>query len=309
MTNISATMVKELREMTGAGMMDCKKALADTVGDMEAAVDLLRKKGLAKAAKKAGRTAAEGLIGAATKAGAGALVEVNSETDFVARNPEFQGLVKSVTELALGGKGDLDALLAAKMANGDSVADTLSNLVAKIGENMTVRRLAVLSAAPGVVSAYVHNKVTPDSDLGRIGVLVALQSEGDTEKLGELAKQLAMHIAATDPLSLDVESLDPDIVARERAILVDQARESGRPENVIEKMIEGRMRKFYEERVLLFQKFVMDQDLSIMKVLENAGKDLGTPVTLAGYVRLAVGEGIEKEETDFAAEVASVAGG
>jgi elongation factor Ts len=300
-------MVKELREMTGAGMMDCKKALADTVGDIEAAVDLLRKKGLAKAAKKAGRTAAEGLIGAATKEGTGALVEVNSETDFVARNPEFQGFVKSVTELALDSEGDLDALLAAKMASGDSVADTLSNLVAKIGENMTVRRLAVLSVAPGVVSAYVHNAAAPN--MGRIGVLVALQSEGDVEKLGELAKQLAMHVAATDPLSLDVESLDPEVVARERAILADQARESGKPENVIEKMIEGRMRKFYEERVLLFQKFVMDQDLSIMKVLENAGKDLGTPVTLAGYVRLAVGEGIEKEETDFAAEVASVAGG
>jgi elongation factor Ts len=307
MTTISATMVKELREMTGAGMMDCKKALSETEGDIESAVDLLRKKGLAKAAKKAGRTAAEGLIGAATGDGVGALVEVNSETDFVARNPEFQTFVKTATKIALTTGGDIDALSAAKMSDGTTVADTLSNLIAKIGENMTLRRTAVLAVSPGAVASYVHNAAAPN--LGRIGVLVALQSEGDAEKLGELAKQLAMHVAATDPLALDVESLDPDTVARERAIFADQARESGKPENVIEKMIEGRMRKFYEERVLLFQKFVMDQDLSISKVLESAGKDLGAPVQLAGYIRLVVGEGIEKEETDFAAEVAAVSGG
>lgn len=309
MTNITATQVKELREMTGVGMMDCKKALTETEGDIESAVDLLRKKGLAKAAKKAGRTAAEGLIGAATKDGTGALVEVNSETDFVARNPEFQAFVKACTELALETEGDLDALAAAKMADGTSVADALSNLIAKIGENMTLRRSAVLSVSPGVVATYVHNEVASGSGLGKIGVLVALQSEGDAGKLAELGKQLAMHVAWADPLAFDVESLDPEIVARERAIFADQARESGKPENVIEKMIDGRMRKFYEERVLLLQKFVMDQDLSISKVLENAGKELGTPVQLAGYVRLAVGEGIEKEEADFAAEVASAAGG
>ena len=307
MTNISAAMVKELREMTGAGMMDCKKALAETSGDLESAVDLLRKKGLAKAAKKAGRTAAEGLIGVATRDGAGALVEVNSETDFVARNPEFQAFVKACSERALDADGDIDALLSAKMSGGATVADTLSNLIAKIGENMAVRRSAALAVSPGIVASYIHNAVAPD--LGKIGVLVALRSAADASKLAELGKQLAMHVAATSPLALDVSSLDPDVVARERAIFADQARQSGKPENVVEKMIEGRLRKFYEETVLLSQTFVIDQETRISKVLENAGKEYGAPVELVGYVRLAVGEGIEREESDFAAEVKSAAGG
>lgn len=306
MTNISASMVKELREMTGVGMMDCKKALAETDGDIEASVDLLRKKGLAKAAKKSGRTAAEGLIGVAAEGGTGALVEVNSETDFVARNEEFQAFAKACSVLALETGGGLDKLLAAPMEGGESVGETLSNLVAKIGENMTVRRVATVSVSPGVVSSYVHNAAAPG--LGKIGVLIALQSSADADKLVELGKQLAMHVAATSPLALDVSSLDPSVVERERAIFADQARQSGKPENVIEKMIEGRLRKFYEEAVLLSQTFVIDGETKIEKVLENAAKELGAPVEIAAFLRFAVGEGIEKPTEDFAAEVNSVAG-
>jgi elongation factor Ts len=306
MTNISASMVKELREMTGVGMMDCKKALAETDGDIEASVDLLRKKGLAKAAKKSGRTAAEGLIGVAAEGGNGALVEVNSETDFVARNEEFQAFAKACSVLALETGGDLDKLLAAPMEGGESVAETLSNLVAKIGENMTVRRVATVSVSPGVVSSYVHNAAAPG--LGKIGVLIALQSSADADKLGELGKQLAMHVAATSPLALEVSSLDPSVVERERAIFADQARQSGKPENVIEKMIEGRLRKFYEEAVLLSQTFVIDGETKIEKVLENAARELGAPIEIAAFLRFAVGEGIEKPTEDFAAEVNSVAG-
>ena len=306
MTNISASIVKELREMTAAGMMDCKKALAETGGDIESAVDLLRKKGLAKAAKKSGRTAAEGLVGVATNAGLGALVEVNSETDFVARNPEFQAFAKTSASLALQSDGNLDALLAAPMADGGTVSEMLSNLVAKIGENMAVRRTAVLSASPGVVVSYVHNAVAPE--LGKIGALVAIQSSADADKLAALGKQLAMHVVATSPLALDVSSLDPNVVARERAILADQARESGKPENVVEKMIEGRMRKFYEESVFLSQVFVIDSETRIEKVLENAGKEFDAAVEIAGYLRFAVGEGIDKPTEDFAAEVNLVAG-
>lgn len=306
MTNISAGMVKELREMTGAGMMDCKKALTETSGDIEASVDLLRKKGLAKAAKKSGRTAAEGLVGVATKEGVGALVEVNSETDFVARNTEFQAFTKSCSELALESDGDLEKLLAASLEGGETVAQTLSNLVAKIGENMTVRRTTALSVSPGVVSSYVHNAAAPG--LGKIGVLIALRSSADADKLSQLGKQLAMHVAATSPLALDVSSLDANVVARERAIFADQAQQSGKPENVIEKMIEGRLRKFYEESVLLSQTFVIDGETRINKVLENAAKEFDAPVEIAGYVRFAVGEGIEKLTEDFAAEVNSVAG-
>jgi len=306
MTNISASVVKELREMTGAGMMDCKKALTETSGDIEASIDLLRKKGLAKAAKKSGRTAAEGLVGVATEEGVGALVEVNSETDFVARNTEFQAFTKACSVLALESDGDLEKLLAAPLAGGETVTETLSNLVAKIGENMTVRRTTALLVSPGIVSSYVHNAVAPG--LGKIGVLIALRSSADADKLSELGKQLAMHVAATSPLALDVSSLDPNVVARERAIFADQAQQSGKPENVVEKMIEGRLRKFYEESVLLSQTFVIDGETRIEKVLENAGKELGAPVEIAGYVRFAVGEGIDKPAEDFAAEVNSVAG-
>jgi elongation factor Ts len=306
MANITASLVKELREKTGAGMMDCKAALTENNGDLEAAVDWLRKKGLAKAAKKAGRTAADGLIGVAVEGGRGALIEVNSETDFVARGAEFQGFVRKSAQLALEHEGDLERLLHAPFEGELKAAEYLANLVAKIGENMTVRRTAALSVSPGVVASYVHNAAAPN--LGKIGVLVALESTGDATKLAALGKQLAMHVASANPLSLNVESLDPQVVARERAIHADQARQSGKPENIIEKMVDGRMRKFYEESVFLSQVFVIDGETPITKVLENASKDIGAPVKVAGFARFSVGEGIEKEANDFAAEVQSYAG-
>jgi len=306
MTTISAGMVKDLRDKTGAGMMDCKAALGETKGDVEAAIDWLRKKGLAKAAKKAGRTAADGLIGIATKDGRGAIVEVNSETDFVARGGEFQNFVRKAAERALEEEGDLERLLASPFHGAASAAEALATLIAKIGENMSVRRTAALSVTPGVVASYVHNAVAPD--LGKIGVLVALESTGDTGKLTALGKQLAMHVAAANPLALSVGALPAEVVARERAIFADQARQSGKPENVVEKMIEGRLRKFYEESVFLSQVFVIDGETPVAKVLEKASKDLGAAVTIAGFVRFAVGEGIEKATTDFAAEVKATAG-
>jgi elongation factor Ts len=306
MTNISAGMVKELRDKTGAGMMDCKAALGETKGDIEAAVDWLRKKGLAKAAKKAGRIAADGLIGIATAPGRGAIIEVNSETDFVARGGEFQSFVGQCAKSALEQEGILERLLESSFDGGITASEALSNLVAKIGENMTVRRSAAISVSPGIVASYVHNAVAPD--LGKIGVLVALESSADPEKLMGLGKQFAMHVAAANPLALSVDALAPEVVARERAIYADQARQSGKPENVIEKMIEGRLRKFYEESVLLSQVFVIDGETPVAKVLEKAGKDFGAPVRLAGFVRFAVGEGIEKVVTDFAAEVRATAG-
>ena len=302
MANITANLVKDLRERTGAGMMDCKSALNDTSGDIEAAVDLLRKKGLAKAAKKAGRTAADGLIGVVSDKGRGALVEVNCETDFVARGSEFQDFVRKAASAALAGGGDIAKVQASSLAG----SEVLANLIAKLGENMATRRAASLSLSSGVVASYVHNAVAPD--LGKIGVLVALESAADVGKLAALGKQIAMHIAAANPLALSVEALDPQVVARERAIHADTARQSGKPENVIEKMIEGRMRKFYEESVLVSQVFVIDGETQISKVLEKAGKDLGSPVKIAGFARFAVGEGIEKAETDFAAEVKATAG-
>jgi elongation factor Ts len=306
MTNISAGMVKDLREKTGAGMMDCKTALAETKGDVESAVDWLRKKGLAKAAKKAGRIAADGLIGVVTQGGRGAIVEVNSETDFVARGGEFQNFVRDAAQQALKAEGDLERLLASPSASGGSTADVLANLVGKVGENMSVRRSAALAISSGVVVSYVHNAVAPD--LGKIGVLVAMESTGDAGKLMILGKQLAMHVAAASPLALDVAALSADVVARERAIYADQARQSGKAENVIEKMIEGRLRKFYEESVLLSQPFVIDGETPVAKVVENAAKDVGAPVKIAGFVRFAVGEGIDKPATDFAAEVKATAG-
>jgi len=306
MTNISAGMVKDLRDKTGAGMMDCKAALGETKGDVEAAIDWLRKKGLAKAAKKAGRTAADGLIGIATAHGRGAIVEVNSETDFVARGGEFQTFVRSAAKRALAEEGDLERLLASSVEGGVTASEALSNLVAKIGENMSVRRSAAISVAPGIVASYIHNAVSPG--LGKIGVLIALESTVDTEKLMGLGKQLAMHVAHANPLALSVDALPPEVVARERAIYADQARESGKPENVVEKMIEGRLRKFYEESVFLSQIFVIDGETPVAKVLERAAKDFGAPVRLAGFVRFAVGEGIEKAVTDFAAEVKATAG-
>jgi elongation factor Ts len=272
---------------------------------MEAAIDWLRKKGISKAAKKAGRAAAEGLVGVAVDGGAGVLLEVNAETDFVARNEEFKEFVKNATALALQEGGDLEKLLGHPMG-GSTVQQTLTELVAKIGENMSIRRAAAISVDPGVVSAYVHNAAAPE--LGKIGVLVALKSEGNKEKLAALAKQIAMHVAAASPLAISPEHLAPEVVERERNVQAEIARQSGRPENVIEKMMEGRMRKFYEETVLLQQTFVIDGETPIAKVLEKASKDLGTPVAIEAFVRFQVGEGIEKVESDFADEVKQMAG-
>ena len=305
MANITASMVKDLRDKTGAGMMDCKTALNETNGDMEAAIDWLRKKGISKAAKKAGRAAAEGLVGVAVGKGAGALVEVNAETDFVARNDEFKGFVKAAANLALAEGGDLAKLLAAKHG-ASNVQQTLTELVAKIGENMSVRRTVALSVNPGVVGAYVHNASSPE--LGKIGVLVALKSAADEGNLAALAKQLAMHIAAASPLAITPEHLSKDVVERERNVQWELAKQSGKPDAVIEKMMEGRMRKFYEDTVLLSQTFVIDGETQVGKVIEKAAKEFGAPIAVESFVRFQVGEGIEKVESDFADEVAQMAG-
>ena len=301
---VTAAMVKELREKSGAGMMDCKKALNETEGDVDAAVDWLRKKGLSAAAKKSGRVAAEGLIGAVTAGQKGALIEVNSETDFVARNEAFQGFVSGLAALSLTHEGDLAALVAADFpGSGRTVADELTHNIATIGENMTIRRAEVQAVETGLVVSYVHNASAPG--LGKIGVLVALESTGDAGKLEALGKQVAMHIAATAPQSLSIEDLDPTLIDREREVLSDQARASGKPEEIIGKMVEGRLRKFYEEAVLLEQVFVIDNETKVGKVVEKAAADIGAPVKITGFSRLVLGEGVEREETDFAAEVAA----
>ncbi|WP_153768925.1 translation elongation factor Ts [Labrenzia sp. CE80] len=305
--SITAAMVKELREKSGAGMMDCKTALTESGGDMEAAVDWLRTKGLAKAAKKAGRVAAEGLVGVAAEGSKAAVIELNSETDFVARNEGFQELVKNVAQVAVGTDGDLEAVSdAGYPASEKNVKDSITDAIATIGENMTLRRTAVLSVSEGVVATYVHGAVT--EGLGKIGVLVALESSGDKDKLNGLGRQIAMHIAATSPLALSTDDLDPAVVDRERSVFVEQARESGKPDNIIEKMVEGRIRKFYEEVTLVKQSFVIDPDKTVEQAVEALGKELGTDVKLTGFVRFALGEGIEKEEQDFAAEVAAATG-
>ena len=305
MANITATMVKDLRDKTGAGMMDCKSALTETNGDMDQAIDWLRKKGLSKAAKKAGRVAAEGLVGVALGTGTGALVEVNAETDFVARNDQFKDFVKSAAQLGLEADGDVEKLLNKKMGN-DTVDATLKELVAKIGENMSVRRATALSVNPGVVASYVHNASGPE--LGKIGVLVALKSSGNADKLMALGKQIAMHIAAANPLALTSAHLSKEVIEHERAIQADIARQSGKPENVIEKMLEGRMRKFYEESVLMNQVFVIDGETPVAKVVEKVSKEIGAPIEVEGFVRYQVGEGIEKVTTDFADEVKAMSG-
>jgi elongation factor Ts len=308
MSTITATMVKDLREKTGAGMMDCKTALNETSGDVEAAVDWLRTKGLAKAAKKVGRVAAEGLIGLGAEAKQAALVEVNSETDFVARNQNFQEMVRKIASAALTAKGDVDKLAAAKYGSGKAtVADTIKEMIGSIGENMTLRRAAYLSAAKGVVASYVHNAIAPN--LGKIGVAVALESAGAAEKLQGFGRQVAMHIAFANPQSIDVGGLDKALVERERAILTEQAKESGKPANVIEKMVEGRLRKFYEEAVLLAQPFVHDPDLTVEKALAAAEKEAGAPIKITSFYRFALGEGIDRPDSDFAAEVAAAASG
>ncbi|MER2534579.1 MAG: translation elongation factor Ts [Rhizobiaceae bacterium] len=306
--SISATQVKELRELTGAGMMDCKAALAETGGDMEAAVDWLRKKGIAKADKKAGRTAAEGLIGIDGGFREAAVVEVNSETDFVARNEAFQDLVRNVAKVALAFGPATDAVANASYPGSDkSVADTIKDAIGTIGENMSFRRAAKLSVQHGAVATYVHNSVA--DGLGKIGVLVAVETTGNEEAARAFGRQVAMHVAATNPISLSVDQVDPAAVERERAIFSEQARQSGKPENVIEKMIEGRLRKFYEEVVLMKQAFVMNPDVTVEKALKDAEKEIGAPAAITGYVRFALGEGIQKEATDFAAEVAAAVKG
>ncbi|MEO9529473.1 translation elongation factor Ts [Roseibium sp.] len=303
--SITAAMVKELREKSGAGMMDCKTALTENGGDMEAAVDWLRTKGLAKAAKKAGRVAAEGLVGVAAADNKAAVIELNSETDFVARNEGFQELVSKVAGVAIGTDGSVEAVASADLG-GKSVADTITEAIGTIGENMTLRRSAVLSVNEGVVATYVHGSVA--DGLGKIGVLVALNSSGDKDKLNTLGRQIAMHVAATSPLALNTSELDPAVVEREKAVFSEQARESGKPENIIEKMVEGRLRKFYEEVTLEKQAFVINPDLTVEKAVEALAKELGTEVKLSGFVRFALGEGIEKETQDFAAEVAAATG-
>ncbi len=304
MAEITAAQVKALRDQTGAGMMDCKKALAETGGDVEQAVDWLRTKGLAAAAKKAGRVAAEGLVGVVANDTAGALVEINSETDFVARNEDFQALVEQTAQVALAVGGDFDALQAAAFGDtGRTVAEEVQHQVAGIGENLTLRRAGGVSVGSGLVSAYIHNAQKPG--LGNIGVLVALESEAPADALAELGKGLAMHVAAAAPEFLDTAAVDAETLERERAVLAQQARDSGKPEEIVEKMVEGRLRKYYEQVVLLEQTYVIDGETKVAKVVEAAGKDLGKPVTLAGFVRFKVGDGIEREEKDFAEEVAA----
>ncbi len=308
MPAITASLVKELREKSGAGMMDCKKALTETDGDLDAAVDWLRTKGLATASKKSGRVAAEGLVAVTASGNKGALVEVNAETDFVGRNEEFQKLVSGIAKVSADVNGDLDAIKAANFPGTDTtVEDTLTNAIATIGENMNLRRAACLEVGNGVVASYVHNAVT--DGLGKIGILVALESEGDTARLEVLGKQIAMHIAATSPESISVDDLDQELVERERTVLSDQARESGKPEEIIAKMVEGRINKYYQEVVLLKQTFVVDGENSVEKAIELVAKEIGSPIKLSAMARFAVGEGIEKEESDFAAEVAAAVGG
>lgn len=308
MSEISSALVKTLREKTGAGMMDCKKALMEVNGDLESAVDWLRKKGLAAAAKKAGRVAAEGLVAvsASVDARSGAVVEVNAETDFVARNPQFQELVAQVAVIATQKDMNVEALGASAFpGEGATVLGEITRLVAIIGENMNLRRMQRFEVSSGVVATYMHSATAPG--LGRIGVLVALESKAPAEKLQELGKKLAMHVAAAAPVALDISSVDATLLERERAILIEQARASGRPEDVIQKMVEGRVRKFYEEVVLLEQPYVIDGKTKISDVVLSAAKEMGSDITLKGFARFNLGEGIEKEESDFAAEVAAQA--
>jgi elongation factor Ts len=306
MAEITASLVKELREKTGAGMMDCKKALTETSGDLEGAVDWLRKKGLAAAAKKAGRVAAEGLVAVATADTVGAVVEVNSETDFVARNERFQAFANEAARQALTGNGDVDTLLQAQYPEtGRTIAEEITHMVATIGENMNLRRISRIEVGSGVVASYVHNALAPN--LGKIGVLVGLESTGDRERLAELGRQIAMHIAAARPEAVNIEDVDSTSLDRERNVLADQARASGKPEEIIAKMVEGRLRKYYEEVVLLEQVYVIDGENKVRKVVETVAKEIGAPIKIVGFTRFVLGEGIEKEQSDFAAEVAAQA--
>ncbi len=306
MAEITAAAVKELRERSGAGMMDCKKALTENGGDMEAAMDWLRTKGLAAAQKKSSRTAAEGLVGVAVAGTKGAAVEVNSETDFVAKNDQFQAFVRDVTAIALESGDDIDTLKTAAMPSGKSVDETLTNNIATIGENQSLRRAKRLEVSKGAVIPYVHNAAAPG--LGKIGVLVALESDAGVDVLEPLGKQIAMHIAAAFPLALDESGLDQDVLERERQIATEKAAESGKPADIIAKMVEGSVKKFAKENALLSQPIVMDGKTPVADVVAKAAKDAGTSIVLKDYVRFQLGEGIEKEESDFAAEVAATAG-
>jgi elongation factor Ts len=305
MANITAQMVKELRESTGAGMMDCKAALAENNGDMTAAQDWLRKKGLSKAAKKAGRVAAEGLIGVKLAGPKGVVVEVNSETDFVARNDLFQGLVKMIAGVALDVGTDVETIKAAK-AGSITIADAITDTIAKVGENMTLRRATSLSVSQGAVGAYVHNSVT--DGLGKIGVLVALESSGKADELVALGRMVAMHVAATNPQALDASGLDPEVVKREKDVLADKFKQQGKPANVIDKIVESGLKTFYKEVCLLEQAYVHDASKTVAQAVKEAEGTVGGPIKIAGFVRYALGEGIEKQESDFAAEVAAAAG-
>jgi elongation factor Ts len=305
MAKISAQMVKELREQTGAGMLDCKAALEDADGNLESAVDWLRKKGLSKAAKKAGRVAADGLIGVALAPAKGALVEVNSETDFVPRNDHFQGLVKMIAQAALKAGPSVDAILAAH-AGAATIADAITSSIATIGENMTLRRAAVLSAKQGVVSSYVHNQVS--DGLGKIGVLVALESSGKPDELASLGRLLAQHVAAANPQALDAAGLDPKAIAREKDILAEKFKAQGKPANVIEKIVESGLKTFYKEVCLLDQAYIREPDKSVAQFLKEQEGKVGAAIRIAGFVRYALGEGIDKQESDFAADVAAAAG-
>ena len=304
MAEITAALVKELRDKTGAGMMDCKQALGQSGGDLEAAVDWLRKKGLVAAAKKAGRVAAEGLVGVATRGGVGAVVEVNSETDFVARNELFQAFVRTVGQLALTGDGNLESLQNASYpGTGRTVAAELTELIGRIGENLVLRRVARLAVSSGIVASYVHNSLAPG--LGKIGVLVALESSAGEAALAGLGRQLAMHVAAANPQYLDTASVPASDLDRERAVLREQAAQSGKADAIIDKMVEGRLRKFYEDNVLLEQVYVIDGETRVAKVIEAAAKEAGAPIKIAGFVRFELGEGIDRPTTDLAAEVAA----
>ncbi len=307
MAQITAALVKDLREKTGAGMMDCKKALGENDGDIEASVDWLRTKGLAAAAKKAGRVAAEGLIGVAVDGTNGALVEINAETDFVARNDTFQEFVRTAANLALDVDGDVDALKAKIYpGEGRTVQEQLTHMIATIGENMSIRRVSNISVDTGILAPYIHNALA--DGIGKIGVIVALGSTGDAAQIGAFGRQVAMHVAATRPQAVSREELDPAAAERERAVLTEQAKESGRPAEIIEKMVDGRMRKFFEEVCLVDQTFVIDGESKVSDAVAAAGKEAGGVVAIKGFKMFVLGEGIEKEEEDFAAEVAAVAG-
>jgi elongation factor Ts len=306
MAEITAALVKELREVTGAGMMDCKRALNENDGDIQVSVDWLRSQGLAAAAKKSGRVASEGLVGVIASGTKGAIIELNAETDFVARNASFQNVAEAIVKIALDSNGNIEALKMAEYPGGGTIAEQLTQQISTIGENMDLRRSAIIEVENGIVSSYMHNAMKPG--LGKIGVLVALESTGDTAALDALGKQVAMHVAAANPLALTRDDVGQAELDREKAILVEQARESGKPEEIIEKMLEGRLRKYYEEICLLEQAFVIDPDNTVGKAVDAAVAAVGAPINVKGFVRFALGDGVDKEDEDFAAEVAAVSG-